>query len=107
MTTTAVRIRPTRTLVETKRYSSVSSAPNGSVRNVTDYYTEEIYNEVWPEYEEPEISSKGLYAEPTGRMRPGTYSGAVYRTVVRYISGDPDFKGQCIGSSSGPWPTAE
>jgi len=107
MTTTATRVRPTRELVETIRYSSVSSAPNGSVRNVTDYYTEEIYNEVWPEYEEPEISSKGMSARPTGRMRRGTYSGAVYRTVVRYISGTPDHKGQCIGSSSGPWPAAQ
>jgi hypothetical protein len=107
MTTTTTRPRPTLTLVETKRWNSKSSAPNGSVRNVTDYYTELTFNEVWPEYEEPEISSKGLYAEPTGRMRRGTYSGAVYRRVECYISGTPDHIGQLIGSTSGPWPAAE
>ena len=107
MTTTATRVRPTRTLVETVRYDYTSSAPNGSVRNVRDYYTEEIFNEVWPEYEEPVISRTGMSGKPTGEMRKGTYSGAVYRTVHRYISGTPDHKGQFIGSSSGPWPAAE
>lgn len=92
---TATQVRPTRMLVEVKTYSSVSSAPNGSVRNVTDYYTDEIYNEVWPEYEE-----KGW----NGEMRRGTYAGAVYRTVFHYISGDPTHKGQYLSSSSGPWP---
>ena len=101
---TATRVRPTYVLVETVKYSQVSSAPNGSVRNVMDYYTEEIFNQVWPEYEEPEVGKTGLSAKPTGRMRRGTYSGAVYRTVHRYISGTPDHKGQFISSSSGPWP---
>lgn len=95
MSATATRVRPTRTLVEVKTSSSVSSAPNGSVRNVIDYYTDEIYNEVWPEYEE-----RGW----NGEMRRGTYSGAVYRTVYHYISGDPSYKGQFLSSSSGPWP---
>ena len=103
---TATRVRPTLTLVETVKYNYESSAPNGSVRNVMDYYTEEIFNQVWPEYEEPEVSKTGLSAKPTGRMRRGTYSGAVYRTVHRYISGTPDYKGQFINSSSGPWPAA-
>jgi hypothetical protein len=93
--TTTTRPRPTRTLVETVSYNYTSSAPNGSVRNVMDYYTEEIYNEVWPEYEE-----RGW----NGQIRRGTYAGAVYRTVYRYISGDPTYKGQFISSSSGPWP---
>ena len=96
---TATRVRPTRTLVETVKYNHTSSAPNGSVRNVMDYYTEEIFNEVWPEYEEPVFRGNGA-------MRKGTYSGAVYRTVHRYISGTPDHKGQFISSSSGPWPAA-
>ena len=107
------RPRPTRTAVKVIHHPvAYSTAPNGSSRNVADYFTTVVEIEVWPEYEEPEISSTGLSAQPTGRMRPGTFSGRVYRSDVRYISPDPvqgrSYYGQCLGSTgSGPWTAAD
>jgi hypothetical protein len=106
------RPRPTRTTVKVIHHPvQFSTAPNGSSRNVADYFTTEVQCEIWPEYEEPEISSTGLSPEPTGRMRKGTYSGRVYRSDVRYISPTPvegsRYYGQCLGGGSAPWTDAD
>jgi hypothetical protein len=83
------RIRPTRTEVAERKYSSPSTAPNGSSRTV-DHWTIVTEREVWPEY-----------TEDNGK--PGTYSGRVYRITSRYISNRAEYRGQYVDMSSSPW----
>lgn len=70
---------------ETKS-DSYSSAPNGSVRNVHDFYTTVISRETWADVPEN-----------------GTYAGCEYKLTRVYISNRPDTRGQLISSSSEPW----
>jgi hypothetical protein len=76
----------TRTQVAELKRDSYSSAPNGSVRNVHDFYTTVISREEWADVPEN-----------------GAYAGRTYKIVERYISNRPDTRGQIIGSSSTPW----
>jgi len=58
---------------------AVTSAPNGSTRNNVDYWTHVTYVQDW-------VS--------------GPQAGYSYTIVERYLSSDPRFRGQFIGSSS-------
>lgn len=71
----------TMTEVSESKYDRWSTAPNGSARS-HDFYTNVTSRQVWTE---------------------GKYAGCVYRIVDRYISNDPNHRGQFIGSSSQPW----
>lgn len=80
--TTTEHAKPVTTQVGPEvKYDSWSTAPNGSVR-CHDFYTEVTYRQDWFE---------------------GQYAGHSYRIVERYISADPEHRGQYIGQSSQPW----
>jgi hypothetical protein len=72
--------------VSEHKSDSYSSAPNGSVRNVHDFYTTVVSRQDW--HDVPEN---------------GVYAGRSYRITDRYISNRPETRGQLISSSSQPW----
>ena len=76
----------TTTEVEECKSDSYSSAPNGSVRNVHDFYTTVVSRQDW--HDTPEN---------------GAYAGRSYKITDRYISNGPNTRGQLISSSSQPW----
>lgn len=76
----------TYTEISETKHTGISSAPNGSVRDVTDYYTTVILRQDWAEVPENK-----------------DYAGLSYRITERYISSSPEYRGQLMGSSSSPW----
>lgn len=74
------------TKISEHKSDSYSSAPNGSVRNVHDFYTTVVQRQDWADVPEN-----------------GAYAGRSYKIVTRYISRSADTRGQYIGSSSSPW----
>lgn len=70
--------------VSERKYDSWSTAPNGSAR-CHDFYTLVTLRQTWSD------------------DAPAPYAGRVYRIVERWISADPNTRGQFISSSSSPW----
>lgn len=77
--------RYTETEISESKSDSWSTAPNGSAR-CHDFYTMVVSRQDW--HDTPEN---------------GIYAGRSYRIVERYISSNPDVRGQHIGRSSSPW----
>ena len=78
--------RYTEVEVSERKSDSYSSAPNGSVVNVHDFYTTVVSRQDW--HDTPEN---------------GVYAGRSYKITDVYISNRPDTRGQLIRSSSQPW----
>lgn len=76
----------TYTEISEAKHTEISSAPNGSTRNNVDHYTTVIERQDWAN-----IPENGIYA------------GCSYKITTRYISSDPNYRGQSCGSSSSPW----
>jgi hypothetical protein len=72
-------------VVSERKSDSWSVAPNGSAR-CHDFYTYVTYRQDW-----------------NNTPESGIYAGRSYRIVERYISNNPNARGQLISSSSSPW----
>jgi len=80
------RPKPTYTEVsETRLPPQRSTAPNGSATCI-DYWTIVTLHQQWPVDESL-----------------GVYSGQAYKVTERYLSLDPDYRGQYISSCTEPW----